>query len=165
MSNGVVVTATRRRSDGGPSARSLLISVLGQWVGPSDTPVWNATLISALDALGILAGAFVAFALVVEGAVVRGGLRVLRALRGFVCAAVGEQAADGRDERRRDGGVVLEIDRAWDAEMLPQLLSLGEHVEVLEPADVREQLAEAATRIAARHAAPARRARSVAHAK
>jgi proteasome accessory factor B len=64
-----------------------------------------------------------------------------------------------------DGGVVLEIDRAWDAEMLPQLLSLGEHVEVLEPADVREQLAEAATRIAARHAAPARRARSVAHAK
>jgi phenylacetic acid degradation operon negative regulatory protein len=53
VSNGVVVTATRRRADGGPSARSLLISVLGQWVGPSDTPVWNTTLINALDALGI----------------------------------------------------------------------------------------------------------------
>lgn len=53
VSNGVVVTATRRRADGGPSARSLLISVLGQWVGPSDTPVWNTTLIGALDALGI----------------------------------------------------------------------------------------------------------------
>ncbi len=51
--SGVVVTATRRRSDGGPSARSLLISVLGQWVGPSDTPVWNTTLVGALDALGI----------------------------------------------------------------------------------------------------------------
>jgi phenylacetic acid degradation operon negative regulatory protein len=49
----VVVTATRRRADGGPSARSLLISVLGQWVGPSDTPVWTATLVGALEALGI----------------------------------------------------------------------------------------------------------------
>jgi predicted DNA-binding transcriptional regulator YafY len=65
-----------------------------------------------------------------------------------------------------DGGIVLEIDRAWDAEMLPQLLSLGEHVEVLEPTDVREQLAEAARRIAARHApASAKRRKVVAHAK
>jgi phenylacetic acid degradation operon negative regulatory protein len=50
---GVVVTATRRRADGGPSARALLISVLGQWVGPNDTPVWNATLVEALGALGV----------------------------------------------------------------------------------------------------------------
>jgi len=64
-----------------------------------------------------------------------------------------------------DGGIVLEIERAWDAELLPQLLSLGEHVEVLEPADVREQLAEAARRIVARHAPAARPARRVAHAK
>jgi proteasome accessory factor B len=65
-----------------------------------------------------------------------------------------------------DGGIVLEIDRAWDAEMLPQLLSLGEHVEVLEPADVREQLAEAARRITARHApASAKRRKVVVHAK
>ena len=49
----VVATATRRRADGGPSARSLLISVLGQWVGPNDTPVWTATLVGALEALGI----------------------------------------------------------------------------------------------------------------
>ena len=48
-----VVTATRRRADGGPSARSLLISVLGQWVGPSATPVWTSTLVGALEALGI----------------------------------------------------------------------------------------------------------------
>jgi len=46
-------TATRRRADGGPSARALLISVLGQWVGPSETPVWTSTLVGALDALGI----------------------------------------------------------------------------------------------------------------
>ena len=53
----VVATATRRRADGGPSARSLLISVLGQWVGPTDTPVWTATLVGALEALGIEARA------------------------------------------------------------------------------------------------------------
>jgi len=63
-----------------------------------------------------------------------------------------------------DGGIVLEIERAWDAEMVPQLLSLGEHVEVLEPADVREQLADAARRIAARHA-PSKRRQVVVHAK
>ena len=48
-----VATATRRRADGGPSARALLISVLGQWVGPSETPVWTTTLVGALEALGI----------------------------------------------------------------------------------------------------------------
>jgi len=53
----VVATATRRRADGGPSARSLLISVLGQWVGPNDTPVWTATLVGSLEALGIEARA------------------------------------------------------------------------------------------------------------
>jgi phenylacetic acid degradation operon negative regulatory protein len=50
---GIVVTATRRRADGGPSARALLISVIGQWVLPSDQPVWNATLVGALEALGV----------------------------------------------------------------------------------------------------------------
>ena len=50
---GIVVTATRRRSDGGPSARALLISVIGQWVLPDDAPVWNATLVGALEALGV----------------------------------------------------------------------------------------------------------------
>ena len=42
--------------------------------------------------------------------------------------------------------------RAWDAEMIPQLLSLGSHAEVLEPADVREAIAAEAGRIAARYA-------------
>lgn len=46
-------TPTRRRADGGPSARALLISVLGQWVGPSDTPVWTSTFVGALESLGI----------------------------------------------------------------------------------------------------------------
>ena len=49
----VVATATRRRADGGPSARALLISVLGQWVGPTDTSVWTTTLVGALESLGI----------------------------------------------------------------------------------------------------------------
>jgi len=48
-----------------------------------------------------------------------------------------------------DGGVILEIERAWDEEMIPQLLALGDMVEVLEPADVRDRLFEAAQRIAA----------------
>lgn len=50
---GIVVTATRRRADGGPSARALLISVIGQWVLPGDAPIWNATLVGALEALGV----------------------------------------------------------------------------------------------------------------
>jgi phenylacetic acid degradation operon negative regulatory protein len=50
---GIVVTATRRRADGAPSARALLISVIGQWVPPTAEPVWNATLVGALEALGI----------------------------------------------------------------------------------------------------------------
>jgi proteasome accessory factor B len=57
-----------------------------------------------------------------------------------------------RVRRQADGGVVLEIERAWDAEMIPQLLSLGSHAEVLEPADVREQIAAEAGRIVARYA-------------
>jgi predicted DNA-binding transcriptional regulator YafY len=80
-----------------------------------------------------------------------------------------------RVKRDRDGSVVLEIERAWDGEMLPQLLALGEHVEVLEPADVRAGLATTARQIAARHAGPPgrrlkttagrRAAQRVAHAK
>ena len=52
---------------------------------------------------------------------------------------------------QRDGGVILEIERAWDAEMIPQLLGLAEHAEVLEPADVREQLVETARKIVDRY--------------
>jgi predicted DNA-binding transcriptional regulator YafY len=57
-----------------------------------------------------------------------------------------------RVRKQPDGGVILEIERGWEEELLPQLLALGDSVEVLEPADVRERIAEAATRIAARYA-------------
>jgi len=62
-----------------------------------------------------------------------------------------------RVREEADGSVILEIERAWDEEMIPQVLALGEHVEVLAPADIRERLAEMATRIAARHAPAIRR--------
>lgn len=52
-SRDVVVTATRRRSDGGPSARALLVGVLGAYVRPRGEPVWTATLVGALEALGV----------------------------------------------------------------------------------------------------------------
>jgi predicted DNA-binding transcriptional regulator YafY len=48
-----------------------------------------------------------------------------------------------------DGSVILEIERAWDDEMIPQLLGLADMVEVLEPEDVRDRLLETAQRIAA----------------
>jgi predicted DNA-binding transcriptional regulator YafY len=54
--------------------------------------------------------------------------------------------------RQADGGVVLEIERAWDEELIPQLLGLGDAAEVLEPADVRDRISEIARRITARYA-------------
>jgi predicted DNA-binding transcriptional regulator YafY len=49
------------------------------------------------------------------------------------------------------GSLLLTIERAWDDEMIPQLLALGEHVEVLEPDSARERLLESAQRIAAQY--------------
>ncbi len=49
----VVVTATRRRADGGPSARALLVGILGQYVMPRGDDVWTSTLVGALDAVGV----------------------------------------------------------------------------------------------------------------
>jgi len=57
-----------------------------------------------------------------------------------------------RVRRQPDGGLLLEIERAWDGEMLPQLLALGDAVEVLEPADIRDRITETAAAIAARYA-------------
>ncbi len=54
--------------------------------------------------------------------------------------------------KQADGGVILEIDRAWDEEMIPQLLALGDRAEVLEPADVRDRIVDTAQRIVARYA-------------
>ncbi|NBW95781.1 MAG: WYL domain-containing protein [Planctomycetia bacterium] len=56
-----------------------------------------------------------------------------------------------RIEDRDDGGIIVAIDRAHDEEMIPQLLALGEHVEVIEPEDVRDRLLDEARRIAAKY--------------
>lgn len=62
-----------------------------------------------------------------------------------------------RVSREADGGVILEIDRAWEEELVPRLLGLGAEAEVLEPGDVRARIHDAALAIAARHArAPSR---------
>jgi phenylacetic acid degradation operon negative regulatory protein len=41
----------RRRSVGAPAARSVLLTILGEYVAPRKGPVWQETLISALEAL------------------------------------------------------------------------------------------------------------------
>jgi len=51
-----------------------------------------------------------------------------------------------------DGAVMLDIERAWDEEMVPQLLALGDMVEVVEPADVRGRIAAEARKIVDRYA-------------
>lgn len=51
--------------------------------------------------------------------------------------------------RRADGSVLLEIEKAWDDEMVPQLLALADCVEVVEPVDIRARIAATAERIAA----------------
>ena len=46
-------TVSRRREIGATSARSLLLTVLGEFVLPSGHPVWTRTLVAALAALGV----------------------------------------------------------------------------------------------------------------
>jgi phenylacetic acid degradation operon negative regulatory protein len=43
----------RRREIAGPSARSLLLTVLGEFVLPRDCPVWSAALVAALSEVGV----------------------------------------------------------------------------------------------------------------
>lgn len=50
------------------------------------------------------------------------------------------------------GAVMLDIERAWDEELIPQLLALGDMVEVIEPEDVRGRMAEEARKIVDRYA-------------
>ena len=45
--------SSRRREVGGASARSLLLTVLGEFVHPRHASVWTATLIEALGVLGV----------------------------------------------------------------------------------------------------------------
>ena len=42
----------RRRSVGAPAARSLLLTILGEYVLPRDEPVWQETLVGALVSVG-----------------------------------------------------------------------------------------------------------------
>ena len=48
-----VPAVSRRRELGLSSARSLLLTVLGEHVLPADEPVWTGTLVSALSLLGV----------------------------------------------------------------------------------------------------------------
>src|SRR4051794_10697625 len=48
-----VPLASRRRETGSASARSLLLTVLGEFVLPARRPVWTATLLEALALLGV----------------------------------------------------------------------------------------------------------------
>lgn len=59
--------------------------------------------------------------------------------------------------QQADGGVILDIERAWDGEMIPQLLALGDMVEVLEPLDIRDRIVETAAAIVARYSGRPRR--------
>ncbi|MGH3444739.1 MAG: hypothetical protein ACRDPB_05140, partial [Nocardioidaceae bacterium] len=45
--------AARRRALGSASARSLLLTVLGEFVHPREEQVWTATVLEALGALGV----------------------------------------------------------------------------------------------------------------
>jgi phenylacetic acid degradation operon negative regulatory protein len=47
------VASSRRREVGSASARSLLLTVLGEFVHPRHSTVWTATLLEALGALGV----------------------------------------------------------------------------------------------------------------
>src|SRR4051794_2998659 len=42
----------RRRSVGAPAARSVLLTILGEFVLPSRKPVWQETLVGAMEASG-----------------------------------------------------------------------------------------------------------------
>ena len=66
--------------------------------------------------------------------------------------------------RLADGAVILDIERGWDGEMIPQLLALGDMAEVLEPADLRATIAAEARRIVERYSAGKRRSRGAMHA-
>ncbi len=50
---GGVPVLTRRHSVGAPSARSLLLTVLGEFVLPADRPVWTSALVDVLGGLGV----------------------------------------------------------------------------------------------------------------
>jgi phenylacetic acid degradation operon negative regulatory protein len=46
-------TLSRRHAIGETSARSLLLTILGEFVLPAEEPVWTATIVEVLDSLGV----------------------------------------------------------------------------------------------------------------
>jgi phenylacetic acid degradation operon negative regulatory protein len=46
-------TLSRRHAVGETSARSLLLTILGEFVLPREAPVWTATIVEVLDSLGV----------------------------------------------------------------------------------------------------------------
>jgi phenylacetic acid degradation operon negative regulatory protein len=52
MDDSLMDDQLRRRSIGAPAARSLLLTILGEYVLPRDEPVWQETLVGALVSVG-----------------------------------------------------------------------------------------------------------------
>lgn len=51
--SGMVPSYSRRQQTGGGSARSLLLTVFGEYVLPHGRPVWTSTLLHVLGGLGV----------------------------------------------------------------------------------------------------------------
>jgi phenylacetic acid degradation operon negative regulatory protein len=114
---------SRRRAAGPPSARSLLLTVLGEFALPHPDPVWTGALVGALDAVGVeekAARQALARAAAGEGLLV--AVRVGRRTRW-------ELTADGREllaaGARRIYGFMRE-QRRWDGRWLVLAVTVPE---------------------------------------
>ena len=103
----------RRRSLGGPAARSLLLTVLGEFVLDHTEPVWNATLVRALEILGIRE---VTARQAVTRSAAEGWLerdRVGRQARWRLSAPTRELLVRGRERIYNFEGIATEWDGRW----------------------------------------------------
>jgi phenylacetic acid degradation operon negative regulatory protein len=103
----------RRRSLGGPAARSLLLTVLGEFVLDHHEPVWNAVLVRALEALGIRE---VTARQAVTRSAAEGWLerdRVGRQARWRLSAPTRELLVRGRDRIYNFEGIATDWDGRW----------------------------------------------------
>lgn len=65
-------------------------------------------------------------------------------------AELAEEILKHRQQRireQKDGTVVIEIEAAYEEEIIPRVLSLGEHAEILSPKSCREKMAKLAKRL------------------
>jgi phenylacetic acid degradation operon negative regulatory protein len=103
----------RRRSLGGPAARSLLLTVLGEFVLDHAEPVWNAMLVRALKAQGIRE---VTARQAVTRSAAEGWLerdRVGRQARWRLSAPTRELLVRGRDRIYNFEGIATDWDGRW----------------------------------------------------